>query len=90
MNQDLSKVFDEVHDAKAQWKVLGLMLGVTIGELDAIELMGSNVDNKLMTMLAKWLQSGNNVTWNDLAEAMGADTAVGREDLKQKLIAKYC
>ena len=87
-NQDLSKVFDEVYDAKAKWKVLGLKLEVTIGELVSIESMGSN-DNKLMTMLEKWLQSGKNVTWKDLAEAMGADT-VGRQDLKQKLLSKYC
>ena len=88
MNQDLSTVFDEVYDAKAKWKVLGLKLGVHIGELGSIESMGSN-DDKLMTMLEKWLQSRKNVTWKELAEAMGADT-VGREDLKQKLLVKYC
>ena len=88
MNQDLTKVFDEVYDAKAKWKVLGLKLGVAIGELEAIESVGSNIDNKLMTTLAKWLQSGKNGTWKDLAEAMGADT-VGREDLKQTLLEKY-
>ena len=87
-NQDLSKVFDEVYDAKAKWKVLGLKLGVPIGELGSIESKGSNED-KLMTMLEEWLQSGKNVTWKDLAEAMGADT-VGREDLKKKLLTKYC
>ena len=89
MVHDLSKVFDEVHDAKAKWKVFGLKLGLTIGELGAIESMGSNIDDKLMTMLEKWLQSGKNVTWKDLAEAIGADT-VGREDLKQNLLGKYC
>ena len=88
MNLDLTKAFDEVYDAKAKWKVLGLKLGVTIGELDAIE-MDSNVDIKLMKTLAKWLQSGKNGTWKNLAEAVGADT-VGRVDLKQRLLAKYC
>ena len=73
---------DEVYDAKAKWKVLGLKLGFSIGELEAIDTMGLNVDNKLMTTLAKWLQSGKNGTWKDVAEAMGVDT-VGREDLKQ-------
>ena len=73
---------DEVYDAKAKWKVLGLKLGFAIGELEAIDTMGLNVDNKLMTTLAKWLQSGKNGTWKDVAEAMEVDT-VGCEDLKQ-------
>ena len=89
MDQDLARVFDVVYDAKAKWKVFGIKLGIPIGELDAIESMGSNIDVKFVTMLAKWLQRQKNVTWKALAEAMGADT-VGCEDLKQKLLAKYC
>ena len=69
--------------------VIGLKLGVPIGELDAIEAMSSYVDFKFIKVITYWLQHGENVTWKDLAEAMGADT-VGREDLKRKLFMKYC
>ena len=85
----MAKVFGEVYDARAKWRVIGLKLDVPIGELDAIEAIGSDLDVKCMTMLAKWLQSGKNVTWKDLAEAMGADT-VGRVDIKQRLLGEYC
>ena len=88
-DQDLNKVLEEVLEAKAKWKFIGLRLGVSIGELDAIESMGSNIDVKLLRTLAKWLQSGKKVTWKALAESMG-EKSVGREDLKLKLFEKYC
>ena len=84
-NLDLDQVLEEVFDAKAKWKFIGLKLGVPKGELDAIQYNGSSVGEKLMETLDKWLQSGRNTTWKALAEAMGAAT-VGREDLKQKLL----
>ena len=84
-NLDLSEVFEKVYDAQAKWKVLGLKLGVPKGELDAIEYSNSNIEQKLMETLDKWLQRGRNTTWNTLAEAMGTAT-VGREDLKQKIL----
>ena len=64
-------------------------MGVNIAELDAIESLGTKVEDKFVTMLEEWLQSGNNVTWKVLAEVMGALT-VGREDLKQNILVKYC
>ena len=84
-NLDLDQVLEEVFDAKAKWKFIGLKLGVPKGELDAIEYSNSSIGQKLMEILDKWLQSGRNTTWKTLAEAMGAAT-VGREDLKQKLL----
>ena len=79
---------DEVVDAKAQWKLIGVKLGVPKGDLDGIELDCSNVDHKLMEMLAKWLQHKKNTTWKALAEAMGSVT-VGREDLKERILANH-
>ena len=35
-NLDLDQVLEEVFDAKAKWKFIGLKLGVPKGELDAI------------------------------------------------------
>ena len=85
----MPKVFEEISEATSKWKLIGLKLGVKIAELDAIESLGTKVEDKLVTMLEKWLQRGDNVTWKALAEAMGALT-VGREDLKQNLLVKYC
>ena len=84
-NLDLDQILEEVFDAKAKWKFIGLKLGVPKGELDAIEYSNSSIGQKLMETLDKWLQSGRNTTWKALADAMGAAT-VGREDLKLKLL----
>ena len=89
IDSDLAKVFGEVYDARTKWRAIGLKLDVPIGELNAIEAIGSDLDVKCMTMLEKWLQSGKNVTWKDLADAMGAKT-VGRVDIKQRLLGEYC
>jgi len=87
-DQDLDAVLEEVMDAKAKWKLIGLKLKVPKGELDSIERDGSDDLNRLMEVLAKWLQSRKNTTWKALADAMGAAT-VGREDLKQKILKKH-
>ena len=87
-NLDLDQVLEEVFDAKAKWKFIGLKLGVPKGELDAIQYNGSSVGEKMMETLDKWLQSGRNTTWKALAEAMGAAT-VCREDLKQKILLTH-
>ena len=85
---DLSEVFEQIYEAKDQWKFIGLKLGMSKGDLDGIESNCSKVDGKLLETLAKWLQSGKNATWKALAETMGSVT-VGREDLMEKIIAKY-
>ena len=85
---DLDKVMEEVFDAKAKWKFIGIKLGVPKGDLDGIDLDCSNVDNKLMETLAKWLQHKKNTTWKALAEAIGSAT-VGREDLKERILKHH-
>jgi len=79
---------EEVFDAKVKWKFIGLKLGVSNGELDGIELDRSNVDDKLMDTLRKWLQQGENTTWKALAETMGACT-VGRVDIKERILVNH-
>ena len=84
--QDLDKVLREVFPAKAKWNFIGLELGVPIGEVQAIDGMGVDVDVKLMKTL--WLQSGKNTTWKVLAEAMGAIT-VEHFYIKEKILANH-
>ena len=86
--QDLDKVLRAVFPAKAKWKLIGIELGVPIGEIDSIESMGSDVDEKFMKTLAIWLRRGKNTTWKALAEAMGAIT-VERIDIKEKILASH-
>ena len=86
--QDLDKVLKEVIPAKAKWNFIGLELGVPIGEVEAIDGMGVDVDVKLMKTLAIWLRRGINTTWRVLAEAMGAVT-VEHYDIKENILANH-
>ena len=85
---DLGAVLDEVIDVKAQWKVIGLQLGVSIGDLKAIGADGKDVEEKLIETLTMWLQSGKNTTWKALAEAMGSKS-VKHEALMRKILEKH-
>ena len=87
-DQDLDRIIDEVVDAKAQWKLIGVKLGVPKGELDSINMDCPDAAHKLMEMLAKWLQCKNNTTWKALAEAMGS-AIVSREDLKERFLENH-
>ena len=86
----MNKVFNEVYEAKDQWKFIGLKLGVSKGDLDGIKSNYSNVEDKdkLLETLEKWLQRGTNTTWKALAEAVGS-VVVGREDLKENILANH-
>ena len=79
---------EEVVDAKAEWKLIGVMLEVPKGELNSINIDCSDAAHKLMEMLAKWLQHKKNTTWKALAEAMGSAT-VGHEDLKDRILRNH-
>ena len=85
---DLGEVYDEVCKAKGKWKFIGLKLGVSKDDLDGIEKDYSSVDNKLLETLAKWLQSGENITWKALAEAVGSKM-VGYTKLMGKILASH-
>ena len=81
-------VYEEVTEAKAKWKFIGLKLGVSPGELAGIESNGKSIDDKLMDTLTKWLESRKNTTWKALAEAMGSKS-VQRLDLKSAILASH-
>ena len=69
-------------------EVHGLKLGVPKGDLDGIKSNCSDVDDRLLETLSKWLQSGKNTNWKALAEAVGS-VIVGREDLKKNILEKH-
>ena len=74
-----------MYEAKDRWKFIGLKLGISKGDLDGIKSNCSDVDDRLLETLSKWLQSGKSTTWKALAKAVGS-VAVGREDLKKKIL----
>ena len=64
---DLNDIFAAiVEHCQAKWYEIGLMLGISKGLLDAIDLDMPNASRKLCEMLAKWIYNTKNCTWRDL------------------------
>ena len=48
----------EQQGATPHWKKLGLYLDILLSELEMIEADRAKVDDRIMTMLDRWLRSG--------------------------------
>ncbi len=86
---DFDEVYSAVFDARAQWKPLGVKLGLQIDDLDNMDKVErGNTEACLEKMLTKWLKTQSlNPSWAALVEALMART-VGREDIADD-IGKY-
>ncbi len=83
-------VYDEVFDARTQWKNIGLHLDVTYQALNVIEWQHSHsIDDRFREVLTKWLTGNGEKTWSKLAEALKNKT-VGLTYLSDQIIEKYC
>ena len=66
----------EGHYSSSNWKDLGLQLGLHYTTLKAIKSDSSEVEDRLMECLAKWLEKADGVddkggaTWSTLARAL--------------------
>lgn len=61
----LSGVFVKSYATK--WRKIGLALGFITSELDIIEIdHPSNVEDRCMSMLKRWLEKDVNATWKKL------------------------
>ena len=78
-----------LYPARASWYVIGVELEVNISTLQAFNKDHGSVDEKLGAVINHWLCKSTNKSWTVLAEAMGSGT-VNQEDIKERIIAKYC
>ena len=74
-----------VWEARSVWRRLGGELGLTPGDLDAIELDQKDSGAKLGKVLEKWMYTGKATTY-DLIYALQANT-VGMNTLANEILA---
>ena len=86
---DLGQVLEAVMDVAAQWYPLGLQLKVKTGTLDSIRIQFQSPKDKLLEMLKTWLNSGHNISWRTLTEALRSQS-VGRGQLADVLETEHC
>lgn len=65
--QELKK---ELKTISANWKNLGVHLGLPMPTLDKVEKDNTGVDDRLNDMLHKWLQSNAKGTWKNIVTAL--------------------
>lgn len=86
--EDLKVVLEEVYDVSAKWYILGIMLGIPISILDAIQSQFSDPRSCLLEIIQAWLRSFNSPTWGTLIDALRR-SAVGEHRLAEELRKKY-
>ena len=83
----------------AHWKVIGALLGIEKGDLDAIEgAYPINLPWCCNKLLEKWLERDTNATWNNIIEVIDspgvttliAPSATVAVDSQQGNYYKYC
>lgn len=69
---DIKDIYEDICEAKGKWEDIGLQLGLTLGDLDAI---GCSKRNPLLAVLKIWMN-------------LDTDTAHTREEIIKALCSK--
>ena len=86
---DLSVVLQDLYPARAKWYNIGLQLGVSANDLDAIRSQYVNPDDALRELLKKRLKIVDPApTWGAVVGAL-RNTTVGEFQLAEKLQHKH-
>jgi hypothetical protein len=85
---DLRRVVNALHKMRAQWKDIGLQLGVEVHDLDDIR-SSSRTQSKLIKMLTLWLRSTPSPTWWNIVDAL-RHPSVNRLNVAEEVRRKYC
>ena len=85
---DLRRVYTALHRMRAQWREIGLQLGVGASDLDAIQ-RGSGTHDHLMQVLILWLRNAPRPTWCDIVVAL-RHPSVNRLNVAEDVRLKYC
>ena len=83
---DLAKVQSKIWAARTKWYNLGLLLGVRVDTLDAIQYNHStDCDQCFTDMIKEWLRASHlQRTWEALAEALESPQ-VGQSNLAKRI-----
>ena len=81
---DLGDVYTKLYKACAKWFDIGLALNCNFDTLKYIESEQQDNSARLREMLARRIQSGGPLTWNDLCRCLENPT-VGRTDIAKEI-----
>ena len=85
---DCFEIIEELWDARGKWWIIGLGLKISRSDLEAIKQSNADVDDQFRSMLLKWLQNGEECTWEALCQVLSA-RPVGYRTLAREIEQKY-
>lgn len=80
-------IYKAIYNARAKWRRIGMELGLSTGDLDAISCRHSNPEDQLERALFIWVNKGKG-TWAQLVEALYSKT-VGEAVLAQIIAEEH-
>ena len=88
IENDYHNVLSSVQSLSADWRKIGVGLGITFNSLRAIESNRKEVDEMLMDMIAAWLEIDSETqpepTWRKLCEAVRKINRRRAEEIAQE------
>ncbi len=81
VNVHKQEILNTIWDVRAKWRLIGKSLGLSVGELDAIQ---ANSSHYLDAVLVSWITQGNKYIGELLDVLRSPD--VGRADLAEKIM----
>ena len=89
--KDLQTVFRELYDARTKWNSIGLELGMSYSDLQAIKQRNrDDPDECFKDLLSRWLNQVNpKPTWEALVGTLESQV-VGHEQLAETVRGRYC
>ena len=85
----MGKVYEELYEARVQWKQIGLKFGLTMATLNSIETHRHyKAEPSCLDMLNEWLTDGRDRNWSTLADAL-RNPIVGHPNIAAAIQKKY-
>ena len=85
---DIFEIIEVLWDARGKWRTIGLGLKISRSDLDIIKQNDADVDDQFRSMLLKWLQNGEECTWEALCWVL-SKRSVGYHTLAREIEQKY-
>ena len=86
--KDLFDIQEELHDARAKWRTIGLGLKLPPSDLEVIDRDKADCEEKFESVLLRWLKNGNECTWSTLYKVLSTRT-VGKHVIAKQIKEKY-
>ncbi len=80
----LRHIINATWEARSKWKMIGRELGLTEGDIEAINTNYHNVEDKYEDVLKKWMHTGKAKT-NQLIDALRSLT-VSKDDIADEIL----